>query len=234
MKRVKQHHLRAAALCAFGLGAFGTAEAAIEVRADFNGDSFDDLAVGATGETIDGSKNAGAVCGPGGLTSGQGTQTWHQNVVSSGIGIADVAEPGNNFGSALAAGDFDNDGFADLAIGVPREIFGVQVGAVNIIYGSNAGLITFGNQLWRQSLIVSSPDAEEKFDNFGAALAVGDFDKDGFDDLAIGVPGEGVGDQGRSRRRPGALRRRGRAHGHGQPALAPGHRGDPRCGRIAR
>lgn len=203
MKRVKQH-LRAAALCAFGLGAFGTAEAAIEVRADFNNDGFDDLAVGVPEEDIDGIGAAGAVNvfygGPGGLTSTQGTQTWHQNVVSSGIAILDFAEPDNRFGTTLAAGDFNNDGFADLAIGVPSEIFGSKkVGAVQIIYGSNAGLITFGNQIWHQAILASSPDAGEEFDAFGATLAVGDFDKDGFDDLAIGVHGEGVGskeDQG--------------------------------------
>ncbi|MFD2353183.1 hypothetical protein ACFSTC_33690 [Nonomuraea ferruginea] len=32
----------------------------------------------------------------------------------------------------------------------------------------------------------------EKWDAFGAALATGDFDGDGRDDLAIGVPGEGL------------------------------------------
>lgn len=173
-------------------------EAAIEVRADFNGDTFDDLAVGVPGESVDGVNGAGAVNvfygGPLGLTSNQGTQFWHQNVVSSGIDILDFAEPNNNFGGTLAAGDFNNDGFADLAIGVPFEIFGgKQVGAVQIIYGSNFGLIAFGNQIFNQFNLASSPDAGEGFDLFGAALAVGDFDKDGFDDLAIGVPFEGVG-----------------------------------------
>ena len=204
MKRVKQHHLRAAALCAFGLGAFGTAEATIEVRADFNGDGFDDLAVGVPFEEVDGILNAGAVNvfygGPNGLTTTQATQTWHQNVVSSGIGIVDVVEPNNTFGASLAAGDFNDDGFADLAIGVPFEIFGGQnVGAVQIIYGSNAGLITFGNQIFHQGVLASSPDGGEQSDVFGQSLAAGDFDKDGFDDLAIGVPGEDVGikqDQG--------------------------------------
>jgi len=32
-----------------------------------------------------------------------------------------TVENGDAFGFALAAGDFDEDGFADLAIGVPRR-----------------------------------------------------------------------------------------------------------------
>ena len=35
-------------------------------------------------------------------------------------GVKDTAESGDTFGASLGAGDFNNDGFADLAIGVPR------------------------------------------------------------------------------------------------------------------
>ena len=90
--------------------------------------------------------------------------------------------------------DFNGDGYADLAVGVPGEdVNGVKyAGGVNVLYGSSRGLTTTGNQLWTQD----SPgvkDAAEEFDRFGSALAIGDFNGDGYADLAVGVPGEDVG-----------------------------------------
>ena len=60
-------------------------------------------------------------------------------------------------------------------------------GAVNVIYGGPAGLAAPGNQIWHQDSdgIVGGA---ESFDRFGEALAAGDFNNDGFKDLAIGVP----------------------------------------------
>ena len=116
------------------------------------------------------------------LTS-EGNQFWHQD----SDGIAGQAEERDNFGEALAAGDFNNDGFEDLAIGVPGEDVGA--GAVNVIYGFRGGLFALGNVTWAQYRLGIAGEAEE-FDNFGRALAAGDFNDDGFEDLAIGVPGE--------------------------------------------
>ena len=62
------------------------------------------------------------------LTS-QGNQRWRQG----DNGIQDRADRGDDFGSELVAGDFDGDGFKDLAIGVPREDGGE--GVVHAIYG---------------------------------------------------------------------------------------------------
>jgi hypothetical protein len=45
----------------------------------------------------------------------------------------------------------------------------------------------------------------EPSDRFGAALAAGDFNGDGFPDLAIGVPGEGVTQNGGSYAAAGAV-----------------------------
>ena len=49
-------------------------------------------------------------------------------------------------GLAVSAGDFNNNGAADLAIGVLFEGIGAipQAGAVNVLYGSGSGLTSAG------------------------------------------------------------------------------------------
>ena len=102
-------------------------------------------------------------------------------------GILDATEPGESFGSAMEIGDFDGDGFGDLAIATNGESVGSHTaGAVNVLYGSAAGLNADGNQLWHED-VAGVPGAAESGDHFGRALAAGDFDGDGTDDLAVGV-----------------------------------------------
>jgi hypothetical protein len=94
-------------------------------------------------------------------------------------------------GSGVARGDFNGDGIGDLAIGVPYENIGTatNTGGLNVIYGSNAGLTSTGNQFFTQDS-TGVPDAAEKDDHFGKALAALDVNSDGFSDLAVGVPNE--------------------------------------------
>ena len=149
------------------------------VGADFNGDGFDDLGVGLPGE--DGGSVI-VIYGSGNRLTSQGNQRWRQG----DNGILDEAEGGDGFGSELGAGDFDGDGLADLAIGVPGE--GGGRGIVHAIYGAAGALSSEGNQLWFQD--ISTPDGS---DLYGSSLTTGDFNDDGADDLAIGVPGENGG-----------------------------------------
>ena len=89
-----------------------------------------------------------------------------------------------------AKGDFNGDGFGDLAIGAPGENLGA--GAVHVLYGSATGLTTTGSQFLSQGA-GGIADAAEAGDEFGRSLAVGNFNSDGFNDLAIGAPGENRG-----------------------------------------
>ncbi len=168
--------------------------------ADFDGDGYDDLAVGVPGEDLTGCGffgcddpivDAGAVQAIYGSTSGLRSR-WHQfwNQFSS---ETDYPEERDHFGSALAAGDFNRDGYADLAVAAAGEGIGSAVfaGALSVIYGGATGLATTAtpNQFWHQDS-ASVDDVAEDNDFFGCSLATGDFDGDGHEDLAVGVCGE--------------------------------------------
>ena len=160
---------------------------------DFNGDGMSDLAVGVPEQD-----------------SGSAFPDWGK--VSVFRGTADglvyhrllTGDYGRS-GAALAWGDFDNDGYGDLAIGSPNaDVFDPffsarrDAGTVTVEFGSAIGL---GNPevLWFKlaqtadgTVDLDVGDSSEPNDHFGAALAAGDFDNDGLDDFAIGVPNEDV------------------------------------------
>jgi hypothetical protein len=164
---------------------------------DFNGAvnpttglPIDDLAIGAPGDA-GGVANAGAVYILFGSTSGL-TTTGAKRLTQASLGSVD--QTGANFGLALAAGDFNGDGIADLAIGAPTETVkgNTNAGLVYAVYGSASGLSVAGNQYWTQESL-NKGRVSQAGDNFGAALAVGDFNGDGMTDLAIGTPGKTIG-----------------------------------------
>jgi hypothetical protein len=164
------------------LDEFGFALAA----GDFDGDSAADLAVGALGEN-DAAGSAQVLYGSSGGLSATGNQLWTQD----SLGIADQAESGDQFGSRVAAGDFNGDGQADLAIGAPRE--NDARGVAHVLYGSPTGLTADGSQLWSQNSPGIPGVAEPLGDEFGDALAAGDFNGDGQDDLTVAAGGENDG-----------------------------------------
>jgi hypothetical protein len=95
------------------------------------------------------------------------------------------AEPGDHFGFSLAAGDFGRGRSDDLAVGVPDEDDDRRhenTGAVNVIYGSRAGLGTQKGQ-------VALTYAFHSGARWGFSLAAADFGHGTpQDELAVGGP----------------------------------------------
>jgi hypothetical protein len=147
------------------------------LRTDFDGDGFAELVVGVPSDRVAGLPVRGAInVIPGssnGLYSGP-DQLWHLGR----LGITGL--DGGTIGEATATGDFDDDGFSDIAAGAQESAGGVSSGAVHVLYGTSQGLTTTNSQRW--SL---------QGGNFGRELAVGDLNGDGFDDLAV-AGGSGV------------------------------------------
>jgi hypothetical protein len=92
---------------------------------------------------------------------------------------------GANFGAALACGDFNGDRIGDLAVGAPRTSVG---GSVWFYWGKAGFGLTASNYREFHQGANNIPGSQDG--QFGHALAAGDFNRDGIDDLAVGDPGE--------------------------------------------
>ena len=156
------------------------------VSSDFDADGFDDLAIGIPKDDPKGRKNSGSVLVVPGAQNG--VDRGGSAIVSQKGRVPGSPNKGDRFGTAIAVGDFNGDGYDDMAAGVPGEdAAGLSnSGAVNVLYGSRKGLRKAGSGWLRQS-------GAEANDKFGSALVSGDFNGDGYDDLAVGSPGENAG-----------------------------------------
>lgn len=168
--------------------------------ADFDGDGVGDLAQGFP-EASDGQGRVDIFWGRANFRAAWPT------VLSAVKNPATELRSGR-LGEALASGDFDDDGCADLAIGVPNEGYSgfVYAGSVVVIYGcrvtsvattaNGAGKAAVGSPLDPSAAagtIRIQPTTPVDYGLFGYSLAAGDFDGDGYVDLAIGSPYDWVG-----------------------------------------
>ncbi|MEU7721658.1 FG-GAP-like repeat-containing protein [Streptomyces tibetensis] len=94
------------------------------------------------------------------------------------------------------AGDFNGDGYRDVAVGAACTTVGSAscAGAVVVLYGSASGVSATRKAVITQNS-TGVPGTAESNDLFGASLATGDLDRDGYSDLVVGATGESVGDR---------------------------------------
>ncbi len=142
---------------------------AVGAAGDVNGDGYDDVLVGAPFNDA-GGNSAGRV------------YVFYGGPIADSVPdlVLTGAAAGDNLGSALArAGDLNADGYGDIVAGAPLHHVGiVAVGAAYVYFGGPAPDTV-------PDLILTG---EEGSDQFGFSVkGAGDFDGDGFEDLAVGA-----------------------------------------------
>lgn len=101
--------------------------------------------------------------------------------------VLEGTQVGAYFGSAIALADLNNDGWQDLLVGAPYYFERKEeVGGAIYVFMNQAGT-SFPAQ---PSLLLHGPSRSA----FGFSVAsIGDINQDGFQDIAVGAPFEGLG-----------------------------------------
>ncbi|MDQ0994413.1 FG-GAP repeat protein [Streptomyces sp. V3I7] len=145
---------------------------------DFDGDGFADLVVATPKATVNGRTQAGQLTVLYGSASGV-SPSRSAAISQNTPGVPGAPEAYDTFGSSYATGDLNGDGFTDLAVGVPAEKSdGADFGIVQILWGGPKGLV-------HGALTLYGASGANSAYRYGTALAVGDFDGDGRDQLAV-------------------------------------------------
>jgi hypothetical protein len=151
---------------------------------DVNGDGYDDLFVGATGQDA-GGNNAGAA----------------YLVLSPVVGTVDLSAAaaklvGVSFNdytgySVSTAGDVNGDGYGDLIVGAPEWLTGaVRPGAAYLVFGPVTGTVN----LAAADATFEGTAADQRA---GCSVSsAGDVNDDGYDDLLVGAEFAGANSKG--------------------------------------
>ncbi|MBI2584247.1 MAG: FG-GAP repeat protein [Candidatus Aenigmarchaeota archaeon] len=151
---------------------------------DVNGDNYSDLVIGALYYGI----FSDPFPAEGRVFVYHGTSTGFRNIPSR---VVAGNQRDANLGTSVAAVDVDGDGFDDMAAGAPGYDNGeTNEGQVFVFLGSASGIGSTAN--WTQ-------DGNQANALFSSAVASGDVNGDGRDELIIGAPGYDNGETNEGR-----------------------------------
>jgi len=168
---------------------------------DLDGDGVPDLAVGAPGDDDGDGADKGAVWIL--FLRRDGLVDRYQKISARAGNFGGGLDPYEGFAAAVGAiGDIDGDGVGDLAVGVPYDDSGgsgvyTYPGSVWILFMNTDGTVKGQRKISKSNGVLESK--LNSGDMFGwDVTGMGDFDRDGVPDIAVGAPGD---DDGKNKER---------------------------------
>ncbi|BAZ29674.1 hypothetical protein NIES4074_21210 [Cylindrospermum sp. NIES-4074] len=172
----------------FAINGIGYSGGSVSNAGDINGDGFDDLIIGASSASPNGSRSGQSYVVFGSSSGFSPTLNLSTLNGTNGFAINGIAADDSSGSSVSSAGDVNGDGFDDLIIGaIGTDPNGSRSGQRYVVFGKSSG---FSPTLNLSTLNGANGFAINGFaQDFFSGVSVssaGDVNGDGFDDLIIG------------------------------------------------